>query len=167
MLFLWIFGDNLEDALGHMGFLAFYIASGLVAALAQIMADPLSQIPTVGASGAIGGVMGGYVLLFPRARVDILVIFFVFFRVFAVPAWAMLGLWFAIQLISGVSTPMEGGGVAYWAHVGGFAAGLALALPVWLRRGARGYWNQTGGMPPHPEAEYTATRIPRVRRKRW
>jgi len=167
MLFLWIFGDNLEDALGHMGFLALYLAAGVAAALAQILADPMSQIPTVGASGAIGGVMGGYVLLFPRARIDVLLIFVVFFRVIAVPAWVMLGLWFALQLLSGFSTPMDGGGVAYWAHVGGFAAGLALTLPAWFRRGASGYWSRTGGHPPHPETEYSPTRIPRVRRKRW
>lgn len=167
MLFLWIFGDNLEDALGSFGFLAVYLAAGVAAALAQIAADPLSAIPTVGASGAIGGVMGGYVLLFPRARIDVLLIFVVFFRVIAVPAWLMLGFWFALQVFAGLGTPTDGGGVAYWAHVGGFAAGLILTLPAWLRRGARGYWQETRGHPPHPEAEYTATRIPRVKRRRW
>lgn len=167
MLFLWIFGDNLEDALGHMGFLFVYLASGVAAALAQIAADPMSTIPTVGASGAIGGVMGGYVLLFPRARVDVLLIFVIFFRVIAVPAWLMLGLWFAIQVVSGLGTPSDVGGVAYWAHVGGFAVGLILTLPAWFKRGAAGYWERTQGRPPHPEAEYTHTRIPRVKRRKW
>ncbi|HPE25241.1 rhomboid family intramembrane serine protease [Albidovulum sp.] len=167
MLFLWIFGDNLEDALGHAGFLFVYLASGVAAALAQIAADPMSMIPTVGASGAIGGVMGGYVLLYPRARVDVLLIFIVFFRVIAVPAWLMLGLWFAMQVFAGLGTPSDGGGVAYWAHVGGFAAGLVMTLPAWLRRGAAGYWVQTRGHPPHPASEYTPTRIPRVKRHKW
>lgn len=167
MLFLWIFGDNLEDGLGHLGFLALYLASGVAAALGQIAHDPGTMVPMVGASGAIGGVMGGYLLLFPRARVDILVIFLVFFRVFSVPAWAMLGLWFAIQVFSGVGMVSAGGGVAYWAHVGGFAAGLILTVPAWARRGARGYWQQTGGQPPHPAAQYSPTRIPRVQRRRW
>ncbi|MCV2868256.1 rhomboid family intramembrane serine protease [Defluviimonas sp. WL0002] len=167
MLFLWIFGDNLEDALGHAGFLLLYVVAGVAAAVAQIAANPLSDIPTVGASGAIGGVMGGYVLLFPRARIDVLIIFIVFFRVVAVPAWLMLGLWFAIQVFSGLGTPTDIGGVAYWAHVGGFAAGLVLTLPAWLRRGAAEFWQRTGGRPPHPDTEYTHTRVPRVKRRKW
>ncbi|OYX41912.1 MAG: rhomboid family intramembrane serine protease [Rhodobacterales bacterium 32-67-9] len=166
MLFLWIFGDNLEDQLGHLGFLIFYFAAGIAAALAHIAADPGSAVPTVGASGAIGGVMGGYLLLFPRAKVDILLIFIVFFRVFTIPAWIMLGLWFGMQIFSGLSTPTGGGGVAYWAHAGGFLAGIALALPAWLRRGAGDYWRQTHGVPPHPGAEYSPTSIPRIRRRR-
>jgi membrane associated rhomboid family serine protease len=167
ILFLWIFGDNLEDEMGHLGFLAFYLAAGLVAAGLQFGADPSSPVPMVGASGAIAGVMGGYLLLFPRARVDVLVIILVFFRIFALSAWIVLGLWFAIQIFSGLSTPTDGGGVAYWAHVGGFVAGLALTLPVWLRRGGRGYWQRTEGQPPHPEAQYPLrkTSIPRVPRR--
>ncbi|MBC7142874.1 MAG: rhomboid family intramembrane serine protease [Rhodobacteraceae bacterium] len=166
MLFLWIFGDNLEDQLGHLGFLLFYLAAGIAAALAHIAADPGSAIPTVGASGAIGGVMGGYLLLFPQAKVDIVLIFVVFFRVFTVPAWIMLGLWFGMQLFSGLSTPANGGGVAYWAHAGGFLAGIALTVPAWLRRGAGAYWRRTAGHPPHPEAEYARSTIPTVRRRR-
>lgn len=166
MLFLWIFGDNLEDQLGHLGFLLFYLAAGIAAALAHIAADPGSAIPTVGASGAIGGVMGGYLLLFPRAKVDIVLIFVVFFRVFTVPAWIMLGLWFGMQLFSGLSTPANGGGVAYWAHAGGFLAGIALTVPAWLRRGAGAYWRRTAGHPPHPEVEYARSTIPTVRRRR-
>ncbi len=166
MLFLWIFGDNLEDQLGHLGFLIFYLAAGIAAALAHIAADPGSAIPTVGASGAIGGVMGGYLLLFPRAKVDILLIFIVFFRVFTIPAWIMLGLWFGMQIFSGLSTPTNGGGVAYWAHAGGFLAGIAFTVPAWLRRGAGKYWQRTAGHPPHPDAEYSRSTIPVIRRRR-
>ncbi len=166
MLFLWIFGDNLEDQLGHFGFLLFYLATGIAAALAHIAADPGSVIPTVGASGAIGGVMGGYLLLFPRAKVDILLIFIIFFRVFTVPAWIMLGLWFGMQIFSGLSTPTNGGGVAYWAHAGGFLAGIVLTLPAWLKRGAGAYWRRTEGHPPHPETEYARSTIPVIRRRR-
>ncbi len=166
MLFLWIFGDNMEDQLGHLGFLIFYLAGGVAAALAHIASAPDSVVPTVGASGAIGAVLGGYLLLFPKARVDILIIFVVFFRVFTIPAFVMLGLWFAMQIFSGVSTPADGGGVAYWAHAGGFIAGIAFALPVWLRRGARAYWQKTEGHPPHPETRYSTSRIPVIRRRR-
>ncbi len=97
MLFLWIFGDNVEDALGHWRYLGFYIAAGVAAALAQYVMDPGSMIPTVGASGAIAGVMGAYLLLFPKAKVDILLIFIIFFRIFPIPAWIMLAVWFAMQ----------------------------------------------------------------------
>ncbi|MCV2873854.1 rhomboid family intramembrane serine protease [Defluviimonas sp. WL0050] len=166
MLFLWIFGDNMEDQLGHLGFLIFYLAGGVAAALAHIASAPDSVVPTVGASGAIGAVLGGYLLLFPKARVDILIIFVVFFRVFTIPAFVMLGLWFAMQIFSGVSTPADGGGVAYWAHAGGFIAGIAFALPVWLRRGARAYWQKTEGHPPHPETRYSTSSIPVIRRRR-
>jgi membrane associated rhomboid family serine protease len=164
MLFLWIYGDNLEDEMGHGGFLLFYLLSGLAAALAQVAMDPFSPIPMVGASGAIAGVMGGYLLLFPKARVDVLFIFLIFFRIFAIPAWIVLGIWFALQIFSGMSMPVDGGGVAYWAHAGGFAGGLLLALPALLRRGGKAYWQRTEGHPPHPAAEYKLSRssIPRV-----
>lgn len=166
MLFLWIYGDNLEDEMGHLGFLVFYLLSGVAAASLQIAADTTSMIPMVGASGAIAGVMGGYLLLYPRAKVDVLFIFVIFFRIFAIPAWIVLGLWLAIQVFSGAVTPTDGGGVAYFAHIGGFIAGLILAVPVWLRRGAAGYWSKTHGHPPHPEATYKLerSRIPTVRR---
>ena len=166
MLFLWIFGDNLEDQMGHVGFLIFYVASGLVAAFAQILPDPASTIPMVGASGAIAGVMGGYLLLFPRARVDILLIFIIFFRVFSIPAFVVLGLWFAFQIFGGLGTPTQEGGVAYWAHAGGFVAGTLLTLPIWARRGARNWWQANQGHPPHPEATYAPSTIPLVIRKR-
>lgn len=166
MLFLWIFGDNLEDQLGHAGFLLFYLAAGIAAAAAHVAAAPGSVVPTVGASGAIGGVMGGYLLLFPRARVDILLIFVIFFRVITIPAWILLGVWFALQILSGLGTPAAGGGVAYWAHAGGFLAGLVLALPAWLRRGGAGYWQRNAGRPPHPEAAFAPSPIPTIRRRR-
>jgi len=166
MLFLWIFGDNLEDQMGHVGFLIFYIATGLVAAFAQILPDPASTIPMVGASGAIAGVMGGYLLLFPRARVDILLIFIIFFRVFSIPAFVVLGLWFGIQIFGGLGTATEEGGVAYWAHAGGFVAGILLTLPMWARRGARNWWQANQGQPPHPEATYSPSTIPIIRRRK-
>ncbi len=166
MLFLWVFGDNLEDQMGHLGFLAFYLAAGAAAALAHVAAAPASVVPTVGASGAIAGVMGGYILMFPRARVDVAVIIIIFIRVFTMRAWIVLGLWFALQVFAGVGTPVEGGGVAYWAHAGGFLAGLVLAVPLWLRRGGPAFWDRTHGKPPHPPVDYAASRIPVVRRRR-
>jgi membrane associated rhomboid family serine protease len=166
MLFLWVFGDNLEDAMGHLGFLLFYLAGGLAAAGAQYASDPTSTVPMVGASGAIAGVMGGYLLLYPKARVDILVILIIIFRVIPVPAWIVLGAWFGIQIIQGSITPTDAGGVAYWAHAGGFVTGLILTLPVWLRRGATGFWRRTEGHPPHADAEYrwVRTHVPKVHR---
>lgn len=168
MLFLWVFGDNLEDQMGHVPFLLFYLASGLAAAFGQFIADPGSTVPMVGASGAIAGVMGGYLLLFPRARVDILIILIVIFRIIPVPAWLVLGAWFGVQVLQGSMIPTEGGGVAYWAHAGGFAAGLVLTIPVWIRRGAVAFWQRTHGHPPHPEARYRLrqTPVPQVTRRR-
>lgn len=167
MLFLWIFGDNMEEEMGHFGYLLFYLACGLGAAAAHVMAAPYSQVPTVGASGAIAGVMGGYLLLFPKARVDILFIFIVFFRIFTIPAWIMLALWFGFQLFGGVGANPDEGGVAYWAHAGGFVLGVLLTLPVFVRRGGMAFWKQTDGHPPHPEAKYQYVRshVPKVTRK--
>jgi membrane associated rhomboid family serine protease len=156
MLFLWIFGDNLEDRMGRLGYLAFYLASGIAAEAAQWAADPTSRLPMVGASGAIAGVLGGYIWLYPRARVDVLVIFILFFRIFAVPAWAVLGFWFFTQLVAGAMTPADAGGVAYWAHVGGFSLGLGLTMLL-LRRTA----------PPPPRGQGIAgPSVPLVRRRR-
>ncbi len=168
MLFLWIFGDNLEDLMGPVKFLLFYLVAGLAAAGLQIAADPSSQVPMVGASGAIAGVLGGYLLLFPRARVDVVIILVIIFKVFPIPAWIMLGLWFGIQVVSGVVTPSDAGGVAYWAHAGGFVAGMALCVPLWLRLGGTAFWQRTQGKPAHPPAEYTLakSRIPTVVRRR-
>jgi membrane associated rhomboid family serine protease len=129
MWFLWIFGNNVEDSMGHARFVAFYVLCGFAAAAAQTIADPASIIPMVGASGAIGGVMGAYVVLYPRVHVHMLVFLGFFVTTIAVPAVFMLGYWFLLQLLSGwLSNAAEGGGVAFWAHVGGFAAGAALVL---------------------------------------
>jgi len=159
MLFLWIFGDNLEDQIGHLRYLIFYLACGIAAALLQVAGDPTFGGPLIGASGAIAGVLGGYLVLFPRARVDVLFIFIIFFRVFSIPAWIVLGIWFAIQSFNGFSATQDG--VAYLAHVGGFIAGAVLMLPMLIRRG---YWAQSNGKPPHPPAEYqlSPSRIPRI-----
>jgi len=168
MLFLWIFGDNLEEDLGHVGFLLFYLASGIGAGLVHVIAAPDSMVPTIGASGAIAGVMGAYLLLYPRARVDVLFIFIVFFKVFPMPAWVMLGLWFALQLFNGAGADMSVGGVAYWAHAGGFAIGLLLVVPLWLWRGGPRFWRRSHGHPDHPEAKYKLARsdVPVIRRRR-
>ncbi|MEL7099951.1 MAG: rhomboid family intramembrane serine protease [Pseudomonadota bacterium] len=165
MLFLWIFGDNIEDELGHLPYLFFYLASGVAAALAQYAFEPFSPVPMVGASGAIAGVMGAYLLMFPKARVDIFIFFIIFFRIFPIPAWIMLMLWFGMQFFGGLATPTDQGGVAYWAHAGGFIAGLLLIVPVWLRRGGPGFWRRTDGHPPHPEATYSMSSIPKIRRR--
>jgi len=122
MLFLWVFGDNLENMLGHFRFAAFYIVCGFAAAVAQILMDTSSVIPMLGASGAISGVLGGYLLLFPTRRVRALIFSFLT----EVPAYIALGIWIAYQIIVGYLTPPGTGGVAYAAHIGGFFAGLIL-----------------------------------------
>jgi membrane associated rhomboid family serine protease len=129
-LFLWVFGNNIEDVMGGGRFLLFYLLCGLGAAASHVLVDPRSILPTVGASGAISGVMGGYLLLFPSARVRMLFIFGIFFRVIPLPAWAVLLWWFALQVLAGLPQ-LAGvgdlsGGVAVWAHVGGFVAGVLL-----------------------------------------
>lgn len=137
MLYLWIFGNNIEDTLGHVKFLFFYLASGAVAALAQVAMNPQSPIPMVGASGAIAGVLGAYLVLFPRARVISLLIIVYFIRVIALPASFVLGFWIVLQVLNAVmfhSGMFPGGGVAYAAHVGGFVAGVALILLFGGRR---------------------------------
>lgn len=127
MWFLWVFGNNVEDSMGHTRFAVFYLLCGLAAAVAQVMVDPSSPVPMVGASGAISGVMGAYAILFPRVRIHTLVVLVVLFFRVAVPAWVMLGYWFLLQLLS---TGMGAvGGVAFWAHIGGFVAGALLILP--------------------------------------
>jgi membrane associated rhomboid family serine protease len=131
MWFLWIFGDNIEDILGSAKFLLFYLLCGFAAAMAQFLADPGSRVPMVGASGAIAGVMGAYLVKFPHSRIHTLVFIFFFISTVEVPAWLMLIYWFFINLFSGVgsighSYASQGGGVAFLAHVGGFLAGIAL-----------------------------------------
>ncbi len=137
-LFFWVFGNNVEDSMGRLRFLVFYGVCGLAAAGAQLLVDPASPIPVVGASGAISGVMGAYLVLYPRVRVNMLFIIFIFIQIIAVPAWAVLLWWFVVQVISGLPqlTAMgeAGGGVAFWAHVGGFVAGV---LPIKLFQNPR------------------------------
>jgi membrane associated rhomboid family serine protease len=136
MLYLWIFGDNVEDRMGHLRFVVFYLLCGTAAALAQAWADPASEVPMVGASGAIAGVMGAYIVLYPHSRVLTLLPFPI--MVFEVPAVVLLGLWFALQFLSGLGSlasvargDAPVGGIAFWAHVAGFAAG---AVAVFLFR---------------------------------
>ena len=126
MWFLWLFGNNVEDSMGHVRFAIFYLLTGIAATLAHVFTNTTSMIPVVGASGAISGVMGGYLLLYPRVRIQTLFIFFIFIRIIAVPAWFVLIYWFALQLLSGAATPPGVAGVAFWAHVGGFVAGAVL-----------------------------------------
>jgi membrane associated rhomboid family serine protease len=131
MLYLWIFGDNVEDRMGHGRFLVFYLLCGIAAALAQTISQPDSVVPMVGASGAIAGVMGAYFVLYPKSRIVTLIPLFFFFQVIEVPAILFLGIWFLMQFISGlgsivtVATGQAAGGVAFWAHVAGFVAGIS------------------------------------------
>ena len=142
MWFLWIFGDNIEDHLGHFKYLTFYLISGLIASLAQIVLNPFSGVPNVGASGAIAGVLGAYFVLYPRAR--LLTWFGLGF--FYLPAWVMLGFWFVYQFLSGAASAVaysgQTGGVAFWAHVGGFVAGILLIkiFPERPQRDRYGTW---------------------------
>jgi len=131
MLFLWVFGDDIEDSMGHWRYLVFYLLCGTVAAATHIAVDPASPVPTVGASGAISGVMGAYLLLYPQVRVKMLFIFIIFFKVIPIPAWLVLLWWFFVQVVSGLPQlssvrPDVSSGVAVWAHIGGFVAGLVL-----------------------------------------
>ena len=139
MLFLYIFGDNLEDRLGSVKYLFFYFICGLGASLLQVFINPLSMIPNLGASGAIAGVMGGYLVLFPRHQVDILVFFGYFIRTITVPAYTMLLYWFLIQFLFGLGSLAvpEAGGIAYAAHVGGFVTGVVLLVIFKAAGGAK------------------------------
>ena len=140
LLYLWIFGNNVEDRFGPVGFIAFYLGSGILAALAQLAAAPGATIPMLGASGAIAGVLGAYLLLFPGASVVTIIPVFIFIEVARVPAYLVIGFWFVLQLGSGLASLGAGaaaGGVAWFAHVGGFCAGLLFALPAALRSRSR------------------------------
>jgi membrane associated rhomboid family serine protease len=130
MWFLWIFGDNTEDILGHFGFLFFYFLFGLAGGVSHVVANQGSSLPVVGASGAIAGVMGAYIILFPRARILTLIILVVFFFTVRLPALVVIGVWFLIQFFSGVGSlgVMDAGGVAFWAHVGGFVLGAVVGF---------------------------------------
>ena len=150
MVFLWIFGDNVEDRLGHVRYLLFYLGVGSMAALAQVAADPASQVPLIGASGAIAGVMGAYFLLYPQSRVLTAVFLIVFMDVIEVPAIFFLGVWFLLQVAQGALDLSAGvqGGVAFWAHAAGFAAGALVGL--WLRsrgKALESYWIGTSRQP--------------------
>jgi membrane associated rhomboid family serine protease len=142
MWFLWLFGNNVEDSMGRGRFLSFYVLCGVAAAAAQVMNDPASIIPMVGASGAISGVMGAYVVLYPRVRVFTLVPLGFFITTLALPAWVMLGYWMLLQLLGGFGSGE--GGVAFWAHIGGFVAGLVViklfARPEYVKRHSAHHW---------------------------
>ena len=138
MWYLWIFGDNVEDRMGHFRYLVFYLVCGLASGLVQLFIYPSSPLTIVGASGAIAGVMGGYLLLYPFARVVTLFFFFFFVQIIEIPALFFLGFWFVFQFLSGsLSLAGEGGGVAWWAHIGGFVCGALLVFPL-LKKQKRG-----------------------------
>ena len=136
MLYLWIFGDNVEDSMGSVKYLAFYLVGGVVASLTHILTNPGSQIPTVGASGAIAAVLGAYLVLYPQSRVLTIIPLGFFLRMTLVPASIVLGLWFVLQLFSGFLSlgGPDVGGVAFWAHIGGFVAGVVMAKLLAPRR---------------------------------
>ncbi|MDF1536582.1 MAG: rhomboid family intramembrane serine protease [bacterium] len=142
MLYLYIFGDNVEDALGHVGYLLFYLACGVAASLTHVALNMSSSIPTVGASGAIAGVLGAYFLLYPKARVVTLLPIFFFIQIVEIPAFLFLGFWFLFQFITGAVETASGaaGGVAWWAHIGGFTAGASYTMLRYrmLRKNLRG-----------------------------
>jgi membrane associated rhomboid family serine protease len=142
MLYLWIFGDNVEDALGRGKFLLFYLGTGLISSLAHAMSDPSSGVPTIGASGAISGVLGAYIVLFPAARVLTAVGIYYFWRIVRVPAVFFLGFWFFLQVLSASVTWIAGipSEVAYLAHIGGFIAGVILILPTKMRQRKSRRW---------------------------
>lgn len=150
MLFLWVFGNNVEDRIGFLGYVVFYLLGGLAAAALQVVFDPNSAIPNLGASGAVAAILGAYAVMFPRARVYTLVIFF-FITAVELPAVLVLGAWFVLQLFSGVGelgSRVQGGGVAYWAHIGGFVFGMAAA---WLFFRPRHRPPPTYGIPTRPD----------------
>ncbi|NLA79232.1 MAG: rhomboid family intramembrane serine protease [Chloroflexi bacterium] len=131
MLYLWIFGDNIEDRLGHVGYLLFYLAAGIFASGLHIFFNPTSNVPSLGASGAIAGVLGAYLIFYPQSKVYTFIPFGYFMRLRPLPAIVVLGLWFVMQIFSGVGSMMaqgRGGGVAYWAHIGGFVFGLLIGF---------------------------------------
>jgi len=136
MLYLWIFGDNVEDRLGHVGFVLFYLASGCAAAMLQLVINPFSTVPMVGASGAIAGVMGAYFVLYPESRVLTAVFILIFFDLVEIPAIFFLGIWFVMQVLSGVGSlgvANASGGTAFWAHIGGFLVGAIVGFTLRFR----------------------------------
>ncbi len=159
MLYLWVFGDNVEDRLGHLRYLVFYLLCGLIASGAHILSSPTSRIPSLGASGAIAGVLGAYILLYPHSRVLVLFPFFIFVEFFEVPAFIFLGIWFLQQFLLGtlsLAETAQTGGVAWWAHIGGFLAGIATVY-LFAKRGYR-----------EPEYDIFWDRFGRIHvRRRW
>lgn len=152
MLFLWIFGDNVEDVLGHLKYLLFYLVTAVAAGLAQVVIDTDSLVPMVGASGAVSGLLAAYLVLFPNGRIRTLLTLGVFITIAMLPAWMMIGYWFLLQLISGIFSLGQssvGGGVAFFAHIGGFVAGFILVRPLIKRdrlvnqRSSRGYGDES------------------------
>jgi membrane associated rhomboid family serine protease len=146
MLYLWIFGDNVEDRLGHLRYLVFYLLAGFGATVAHALSNPQSTIPSIGASGAIAGVLGAYAITYPRARVVTLVPLGFYMQLTELPALLVLGLWFVLQLFSGVAEigvrTAQTGGVAFWAHIGGFVFGMALMVLLgWTRRSRSSPWS--------------------------
>ena len=137
MLYLWIFGNNIEDSMGHIKFIVFYLICGIAAVFAHTIVNPGSKLPMIGASGAIAGVLGAYILLFPRARVLTLVPIVFFIRIIEIPALIIIGFWIVIQFLSGaMSASVAGGGIAYFAHIGGFLSGFVL-IGLFKKRGVR------------------------------
>jgi len=128
MLYLWIFGDNVEDRMGHFKYLVFYLLTGYIATIAHVLYAPLSKVPLIGASGAIAGVLGAYLILYPRAKVLTLVFIFIFIQIIPIPAVVFLGIWFVLQILSGTASTsgQTAQSVAFWAHIGGFTAGMLL-----------------------------------------
>ena len=167
MLYLWILGDNVEDAMGHLKFLIFYLLCGLAAVMAHMLIDTSSTVPLVGASGAISGVIGAYLLLHPKAYINVLIWIFIFVKIVPIPAWIALAFWIGLQVVNGAMDPGTGGGVAVWAHVGGAVAGMVLVpffkhkdVPLFNGVGGRGqgaphrprpgHARQPGGRPAAP-----------------
>ncbi len=136
MLYLWIFGDNVEDGMGHLRFIVFYLVCGTVAVFAQALPDTQSTIPMIGASGAISGVLGAYLLLYPHARVVVLIPLGFLSQVILLPAGIVLALWFGLQLLQSAITPKDVAGIAFGAHIGGFIAGMVL-VPLFKSKRAR------------------------------
>ncbi|MGV8987979.1 MAG: rhomboid family intramembrane serine protease [Cypionkella sp.] len=152
MLFLWIFGVNVEARMGKWRYLGFYLTCGIIAALAEYLHDPLARTQVLGASGAIAGVLGAYLRLYPRARIDVFFFFVIFWRTIAIRAWVVLGFWIGFQLYNGLVDPALSDSVAYWEHIGGFAAGFLLSLLVKRSR-------------PAGAAKWSASAIPRIPRR--
>ena len=170
MLILYLLGDNLEDILGHFRYFLFYliclISAGLIHIFSCLLFGGLT-IPVIGASGAISGIAGGYLLLFPKAKIDFFIWFIIFFKVFSLSAWFVLGAWISLEIWDAYSGSFLSHNVATYAHLGGFFCGLLLILPRWIRLGGPKFWRETGGKPKNP-AIITDTRpvkIPLVRKR--